>query len=248
MEGMERFFSLGGKAIFSVRKVCFVVFFVYLFTNTGMVNTQNVVNSSLLRFPVWFVIEEAPIVPTRVQEESSEFAVGVTGIRQLAPFFIEALVYGWEFSYTPSDQQRGVKEYFSIGPIVNLQDEDSNMRILQIVVGGQESRLESWVEYDLTERMIHERQRWVNASPVSVAGKGSASVFDGIESIEIACEIAAKNAIRAYVQSIEKNKPKEITGKIQLTEFPRYYIEAGKYVADLDFFLIVSTIEEYTLF
>ncbi len=245
---MERLFSIIQCFVKTFRKEIVTFCFFIFFSSGIVVNSQNVINSSLLRFPVWYVIEEAPVVPTRIEQGDTGFEEGLDGIRRLAPFFIEALIYGWEFTYTPSDEIRGVKEYFRVEPIVSMQGQDIDVRIKQVVVGGQESRLEAWVEFDLDARMIHERQRWVDANPVSVTGRGSASVYDGIENVEIACELAARNAIRAYAQSIIKNKPKEITGKVQLTDLPRYYIDAGKYVADLDFFLIVSTIEEYTYF
>ncbi len=245
MASLERFFSL--RLLFGLKSSKLIVtLFVLLLQSIG--HTQNIVSSPLLRFPVWFVLEESPSLTSPLSQDVSVFSPAAEGIRDLAPFFIEGLVYGWEFIYTPSDIVRGVSEYFEIVSIVSVDANDPNIRFTDSIVTSDASVVESWIEYDLTKRMIYERYRWhVGAFP-SVGGIGEASVFDGIESIRIACESAAKNAIRDYARTIEKNKPKEIQGSIFLTDFPRYYIDAGKYVADLDFFLNVSKIVEYTTF
>ncbi len=237
MARMERFFSL--KVLIPI---CI------LFFSMGVGFSQNVESSSLLRFPLWFVMEESPSIVKEGIVTDSVFSPATSGIKTLSPFFIEGLVYGWEFSYTPSDNVRGVKEYFEMKSIITINNDDKNLRYTDSFVTSNASVVESWVEYDLTQRMIHERQRWHTASYPTIGGKGEASVFDGIMSVQYACEDAAKNAIRSYARNIVKNKPKEIQGKILLTDFPRYFIDAGKYVADLDFFLNVSKIVEYTTF
>ena len=42
----------------------------------------------------------------------------ISRIRKTAPFLIEGMVYGWEFSYTPQDNARGVEETLEITEIV----------------------------------------------------------------------------------------------------------------------------------
>ncbi len=239
---MERSFSLKGSTV----RALFLLLFFLLFQSFGF--SQNLVQDPLLRFPVWYVIEESPDKADTIELSDSQFATAREGIQHLAPYFIEGLVYGWEFSYTPSDRVRGVSEFFEMKRILTISENDANIRLTNPVVMSNLSVVEAWVEYDLSNRMMHERLRWHSGSFPSIGGRGEALVFDGVESVKTACENAAKSAIRQYSQNIIKNKPKEINGKILLTDFPRYYIDAGKYVADLDFFLNVSTIVEYTKF
>ncbi len=240
---MERFVQV---SLSSLRKKFLSVSIMLLVG--AMLAGQNIASSALLRFPLWYVLEESPLNARPLKDNENEFFFATSGIRELTPYFIEGLVYGWEFSYTPSDNLRGVKEYFEIKSIVQVDKNDPRFRYTDSFVTNNASVVESWVEYDLDEKMMHERRRWHGASFPTIGGIGSASVFDGIGSVKTACEAAAKNAIREYAVNITKNKPKEINGKILLVDFPRYYIDAGKYVADLDFFLNVSKIVEYTKF
>ena len=72
--------------------------------------------------------------------------------------------------------------------------------------------------------------------------------MNGSAGIQEACRLALKDAIRNYARKLIKNKPKEIRGTVLATDLPRYYVDSGKYCADLDFFLFVSKIVEYTRF
>ncbi len=245
MAHLERFFSVKPYS----KKMSTARFFaILIFLNAFYAYAQNIVSSPLLRFPIWFVMEEAPTITSPIDQSESIFSSAADGIRDLSPFFVEALVYGWNFTYTPSDITRGVGEYFEIVSIITIANNDENLRYTDAIIADEESMVESWVEYDLTKRMVYERHRWHTGGYPSIAGKGESSVFEGVEGVMLACEEAAKNAIRNYARDVVKNKPKEITGKILLTDFPSYYIDAGKYVADLDFFLNVSKIVEYTVF
>ncbi|MFI3257264.1 MAG: hypothetical protein R3Y36_03075 [Spirochaetales bacterium] len=211
--------------------------------------SQNNVTQSTLRFPLWFATEGAPIMQSPQEiDENGYAAFAVNGIKQLAPFFTEALVYGWKFSYTPSDNTRGVPEYFSVEPLGTIAQNDPRLQYNDPILYSEESKFECWVEYDLTERMMHERQIRQSVVYPTIGGKGESSVFNGADGVKEACELAAKTAIRSYLQTYIKNKPKEVEGTVLLTDFPRYYINSGKYVADLDFFLFVSKIIEYTQF
>ena len=81
-----------------------------------------------------------------------------------------------------------------------------------------------------------------------VKGCGSASVQDGFEGIKQACSNAAKNAVREYWRTMEKNKPKEISGTLLLIRDPRIFIKNGRYEVDLDFFLETDRIVPYTYY
>ena len=209
---------------------------------------QNNIDNELLRFPLWYVIDEEPLLFDNTQKPESELKNAKNKLQELAPFFLDGLVYGWKFSYTPSDKMRAVPEYFELIPIVPKQKEDYYYRFTDPNFQDNFAKVEVWVEYDLTPAMVLIRQRWHEAALPHISGSGKASVFKGVESIPVATKLAAKNAIREYARTLTKNKPKEINGQILLINLPRYYIDAGNYVTDLDFFLKVSKIVEYTKF
>jgi hypothetical protein len=81
-----------------------------------------------------------------------------------------------------------------------------------------------------------------------ISGKGKGKVSEGEEGIKKAFAEALKNAVRNHGRDIEKNKPKEMLGKVNITGNPRVYIDNGFYVVDLDFFVQVDKIIQYQIF
>lgn len=231
-----------------LNKKIMCAFFIFSIIHKIPLFAQNDPSSNLLRFPLWFVIEEAPSVSTPRAPDEKIHANAVQNIKILAPFLIEGLVYGWRFSYTPSDKLRGVSEYFEMEPVITINPNDVALNYTDVRLSKDTKNLECWIEYNLTERMIAERKRWESGSYPRIQGQGADSIFNGTDGIKKACELALKSAVRNYARTLIKNKPKEIQGTVLLTDFPHYYIDSGKYTIDLDFFLFVSRIVEYTQF
>lgn len=246
---MEKRISLTDSKILPMNtKKIHCLVFLFCMGNTFVLLAQNDPSSNLLRFPLWFVMEEAPSIAPPLPSGENPYLPAIQNIKEITPFFVEGLVYGWSFSYTPSDQLRGVSEYFEMEPLFLISAEDERLRYTDPKLTQNATKLECWVEYDMTDRMVYERQKWESASYPRIHGQGADSVFNGTDGIKKACELALKNAVRSYMSSLIKNKPKEIEGTVLLTDLPRYYIDGGKYTTDLDFFLFVSKIVEYTQF
>ncbi|MDR1748390.1 MAG: hypothetical protein LBR47_04960 [Spirochaetaceae bacterium] len=197
-----------------------------------------------LRFPLWVLLEswpggEDPVTDSLLQYPLSE-------LRSLAPFIIEGMIYGWQFSYTPYDRTRGVEEHFSCEPLAGLPNRNSGISFTEPRI--QEGRLFCWVEFTVTPQVERQRSRWYSVVYPKVSGTGRGSVTDEAAGIKTAYSQAILNAVREYVRRIEKNKPKEINGAVLLTEIPRLYIESGKYVAKLEFILNVTEVIPYRIF
>lgn len=220
---------------------------------------QNPVDKTLLHFPLWFLVDDNPEF-TQDERRDNNFShygdegvkkgygLALAQIKKIAPFFIEALVYGWEFSYTPSDKMRNVEEYFEITPLYTFDFSKEVILYSMPFLHAQDNVFECQVEYKLTQHMIAWRKMWDSIYFLSVQGRGEGSIFIGTEGIKEASKNALKAAVRNYARKIIKNKPKEIRGRVLLKKYPHYYINAGNYVADLDFFLYVSKIVEYKQF
>ena len=226
-----------------------VLIFLYgFFSGTFCTHAQNAASYELLRFPLWYPIDDLPSLQKTGGKGKKAYEPAIAELKALAPFMTEGLVYGWRFSYTPSDKLRAVPEFFEVQPIVRIDAHDERLSYTDAVFVPESNRLECWVEYRLSEAMRIRRLRWQSAAYPKIAGRGEAPISHGGDGIKEACRIALKNAVRSYAQSLLKNKPKEISGTVLLTDLPRYYIKSGKYCADLDFFLFVSKIDEYTQF
>ena len=247
MDNMEKRVSkLKPLFIFFARRAAF---FAALFILAGALylNAQNVPSAELLRFPLWFPVDNVPALQKPLKKGDSIYTQAIEEIRALTPFMLEGLIYGWKFTYTPSDKLRGVDEYFSMEPLFPIES-DERLSFTDARHMAESARLECWVEYRMSPDMIRRRESWQSVQYRKIRGEGEAPIMLGGEGIRESCRQALKEAVRAYARSFIKNKPKEIAGTVLLTDFPRYYIKSGKYRTDLDFFLFVSRIEEYTRF
>ena len=58
----------------------------------------------------------------------------------------------------------------------------------------------------------------------------------------MALEDAARSALRTMLRSSERNRPKEVTGFISLTSFPRFFIDSGRWAASARFRVQITEI------
>ena len=207
---------------FLLRLLCLLLFL----GSFSALYSQNEASYDVLRFPLWFPVDNVPSLQKPLGKGDSIYTQAAEELKNLTPFMLEGLIYGWKFTYTPSDKLRGVSEFFSVEAVVPIRPDE---------------------RLSFTD-MIHRRERYKTSTYRSIHGQGEAPMLDGSEGIKEACRQALKDAVRSYARTFIKNKPKEISGTVLLTDLPRYYIKSGKYRTDLDFFLILGKIEEYTQF
>ena len=215
--------------------------------------------SDKIRFRLWVLEDEMPSLDKNADDKSKEsmpeklspdepfYMPAVRNLQSLAPFMLEGMLYGWNYSYTPSDKTRMVSEYFEATSV--REDTVKNKDIHWTEFELKEGKYTCWVEYERTLEQRYNKQWWNSVKCHKISGTGYAPVADGTDGIKAAVLDAIKKGVREYARSIEKNKPKEINGTILLAEKdPRVYIDHGQFVADLDFFLYVDKIERYTQF
>ena len=73
-----------------------------------------------IRIPIWAQLDAYPELADAQNMEQGEYDYPVKSIREVGPFLISGMVYGWKFSYTPSDKLRGVEEYLEIEEIIDF--------------------------------------------------------------------------------------------------------------------------------
>lgn len=176
----------------------------------------------------------------------SPYAYAIARTKEVAPFLLSGMIYGWKFEYTPSDRLRKVKEYYSFTPVREFSHSINTISYRDPEI--QEGKLVSWAYCDRTSMQQKEFERWESIVHPKIHGVGKGSVEKGFEGIQEACADAVKNAVRAWGQNEMRNKPKEISGNVLLIRSPRIYIKEGYYMVDLDFFLETHRIESYTQF
>ena len=244
------------------KRIPIILFFIFasafLFAQSTIKNSKT-----SIRFQLWYSLDSFPglIAPetpndysitTKPTSNATPFKQGtdysISKIKELLPFILEAQLYGWEFSYTPSDNARHVAEYFEITPIQTISINDPNISYDSPQIINEGKDFSCWITYTCTTYQTQLLQSYSAINFTKIGGKGSAPIQDETNAIKEAFSAAAKEAVRSYYRTIFKNKPKEITGTLYLIDAPRYYVVEGKYVADLDFFLKKGTIIQYILF
>lgn len=229
----------------------FLILQSFLFAQSTIKKTQD-----SIRFKIWYSLNAFPgdIESENNNEINTQHSFesgppySIKNIQDLLPFILEAQIYGWNFSYTPSDKTRNVAEYFEITPINTISIRDSNIKYDSPQISNHNQIFSCWITYTCTEQQTKLLESYTNINFPKIRGSGSASIKKETEGVKEAFENAAKNAIRSYYSKQTKNKPKEITGSLYLRETPRYYINEGQYIADLAFFLKKGRIQFYTLF
>lgn len=208
------------------------------------VSSKKEGGENLLRISLWSLLEDEPSLEKALL--ANFYDKSIAELKILAPFVLEGMIYGWNFVYVPSDTARQVKELLEVSPIQSLSFPDKNMSFVEPRIENE--RFYVWLEYKRTDAMMLYKKAWDSVLYPKAKGVGQAPLVHGTEGILEAYEQALKNAIRTYVQKLEKNKPKSISGRVLLSKQPIVGIQSGRYTAALDFFVHVIKIERYTEF
>ena len=199
-----------------------------------------------IRFSIWADVDAYPGTEAAADDvQAGEYDYPIARIKEIVPFLMEGLVYGWNFVYTPSDKTRAVEEYMEITPV---RGELAAFDIKYSSVWIENNRFNCWVDYTRTAHEIQTYNLWASIQNPTIQGRGYGNLEAGFDGIKQAAQDALKNAVRDYYRNTIKNKPKEITGRVLLRKTPMIGIDAGRYVIKLDFFLECGTILEYTQF
>ena len=214
-----------------------------------------------IRFAVWADTDAYPGTQAAASDmEAGEYDYPIARIKEMVPFLLEGLVYGWNFTYTPSDKTRGVEEFFEITPVrsnsgpsrasgtTNSTSGTTGFDVKYSSVWIENNRFNCWIDYTRTQHEVQTYNLWASIQNPTIQGRGYGDLSLGFEGIKQAAQDALKNAVRDYYRNTIKNKPKEISGRVLMRKTPLLGIDNGQYVINLDFFLECGTILEYTQF
>ena len=234
-----------------LQRIKLIFVFTLIFACTGGIFAQTPSIIRHIRFPIWAEIDAYPGTQAAADDvDEQEFSYPIARIKETVPFLVEGLVYGWKFTYVPSDKTRGVEEYFEVEPIQTLKEgqQKDGGTIEYSSVWIENNRFNCWVDYTRTDYQVQVYNLWASIQNPTIQGRGYGDLSKGFEGIKEAAQDALKNAVRDYYRNLIKNKPKEISGSVLLRKTPLLGIDSGRYVINLDFFLEWGTIEEYTQF
>lgn len=201
--------------------------------------------SKKIRFSLWAEMEVIPGDPN-LSEKNGIYDYAISQIKSTCPFLMEGMVYGWDFSYTPSDSERNVEEFFELIPKVDYSYFNKKIHYTEPLI--EDNKLYCWCEYDRNESEIQNYYLWDSIQNQKIGGRGYGALTDNAEGLKEAVTQAAKNAIREYYQGVIKTKPKEITGAVLIKSSPEIGLDAGRFSVKLDFLLENGKIVKYVTF
>lgn len=225
------------KIFFICSSFCFFLFYA---------KAQTPDFSEIIQIHLWSELDAYPELEEAHNTDSEIFEYSANRIKNLAPFLINGMVYGWNFKYTPSDKLRSVAESLEIQNISEIDFQKNPITYEKSWI--QDNFVHIWAKYTRTENQKKSFSAWKNINTKKTNGIGNASVKLGFNGITYATKDAIRNGIRNFYRPIIKNKPKEISGKIIITSEPKIGIVQGQYVVKLDFFLETDRIVKYTMF
>ena len=194
--------------------------------------------------PIWVYYEDFPI-STHSQDDIDKKPC-IEELENLGRFVLSGMIFGWEFSYTPADKTRNVREYFDIKPVNSISNTDKHFYITDL--SSEYPRLYSWARYTVHDEYIRRLERLESVVFSTAIGRGTSNKIFDSEGIIEAYENALLNAVNNYARKEEKNKPKEIRGEIILRNNPRVYMKSGQYIADIKVLIRLTEIVPYVIF
>jgi len=196
------------------------------------------------RAPIWVYLETVPGSLTAEQLKSK--IPPIQELNNMARFIMGGMVYGWKFSYTPSDLTRKVTEYFELSPIKEIETGDPRLSISELT--PEYPRLSCTAIFTLDDSVKRWELYWSSVLFKSANGRGYAERTEEVEGIHKAYADAVRDAVRSYARKLEKNKPKEIRGEVLLRDEPRLFTDGGQFVADIKVFINMQELIPYTTF
>lgn len=161
-----------------------------------------------------------------------------------ARYQISASIYGWKFRYQPADRANGVEEQYIIELAGEIPWGSDRMQITRS--WQEDSRFYIHARYLMSET---DRSRWeshLSNRYSDSGGRGEGAPF-GENPRQAALEEALKESIRNYLRPRERRRPREISGRIFLREFPIFTLKPSSYACQVLVKLDLDPIVGYPL-
>jgi hypothetical protein len=159
---------------------------------------------------------------------------------------VSGMIYGWDFSYTPSDRARRVEEVFVLTPFAQVPWGSPRLRVTETEVTA--ARLWARIAYTLDEQESRRRAAWDSNTAALSTGQGTADLQSGAEARAKALQSAIRDAIRRSLDTRYLNKPREITGEVVLWTDPMVLVRSGTYTVTATIKFLVRDFVPYRIF
>lgn len=177
-------------------------------------------------------------------------AEAAASILEEARWTFAGMIWGFDYSYTPSDRARAVEECFDIRP--RFPEAIAAMRLHAASARLAGSTLLVTVEFYPEAPARAELASWKTVS-AAAQGRGSAPMLAAmaagsmgqVEARREATTVAIHEALRAYLRTVTHNKPREVLGSFAFYAPPRIFVRDGNWVASVRLYTRVDQILSY---
>jgi hypothetical protein len=160
------------------------------------------------------------------------------------------MIWGFDYSYTPSDKVRAIDERFDIRP--RSPEAIAAMRLQAASARLEGSTLLVTVEFYPEASARTELASWKTVS-AAAQGLGSAPMLAAtatgpksqVEARREATTVAIREALRAYLRTVTHNKPREVLGSFSFYAPPRIFARDGSWVSIVRLYTRVDQILSY---
>lgn len=180
--------------------------------------------------------------PTAIETPDLRIAVLLDFARSL----VSGMIYGYSFSYIPSDNARQVSERFTLTPLHRIPWGDPGLEFLEGY--DDASMIELRLRYWLQDWQIQRRNAWLTPGIPNSQSRGTASYTMDVSGQLQAVQEAVKQAIRSHARGITYDKPQSLEGQVLLETPPRIIVRAGEFLAEVRVRIQIDSIREYRVF
>jgi hypothetical protein len=144
-----------------------------------------------------------------------------------------------------------IEEILELEPVAEIKFGDPSLKVTETEI--RDFRLRMWTDYHLDEVQQKRMLMWRSGTIRNIQGVGySASSLDEypgwLAVKKSVLEDAARAALRNALRGSERSRPKEVSGYISLTSFPRYFINSGRLTAVARFRMQIIEIIPYSVY
>jgi hypothetical protein len=163
-----------------------------------------------------------------------------------ARFVFAGMIYGFSFTYTPSDTARRIDEVFTVEAAAEIPRGSPRLEVRQTYTS--DGKVYAIIDYHLEEFEQYRLAAWEKNTTPRISGSGEGVYFTGPMEKITAHKNAVKSAVREHLRKKTYNKPNVAGGRFVFTEAPRVFAEGGRYVSSVNIKLYIDELKPYTVF
>ncbi len=231
-----------------------VLFAALLFASIGLSSShaQDWYKSKVIIVEGWAELDDPramPSIPDIENEalEKAKISQASKHIRTLISEVLAGMIYGYSFSYTPSDKARAVEEQFTLTPVGSVSFKDENLSVVNTDIHNASLFVLS--RYNLSTAQVRRAQLWNTSTVYPTMGTGLAMLDNSSADAKIdALYDAIRDAVRRRLRSQLANKPKEVQGTVRIAKNPLFVRKGQSYVSKVKVDMMILDTGRYDTF